>query len=96
MFMYEEIGRRIRNQRKFRRMTQQQLSELSDISPSFLGHIERGTRKLSVETLYRISVALDCSIDELMPNGKRSEINLHNLLLRAAEYIGSTQKDASR
>ena len=49
-----------------RHMTQEKLAERANISLSFLGHIERGTRKLSVETLYHIAESLKCSTDELM------------------------------
>ena len=56
---HKNIGQRIRNQRKEKGLSQEQLAELIGISLSFLGHIERGTRKASVETLARICKALD-------------------------------------
>lgn len=49
-------------------MTQAELSKLSGISLSFLGHIERGTRKLSVDTLARLAGALGASFDQLIPS----------------------------
>jgi len=70
--LYERIGRRIRAQRKLKRMTQETLSQKAGISLSFLGHIERGTRKLSVDTLYALCMALDCSADQLMETGKHA------------------------
>ena len=70
--LYQKIGRKIRAQRKLRRMTQAELSEQAKISLSFLGHIERGTRKLSVESLYAICMALNCSADQLMETGEYS------------------------
>ena len=33
------------------------------VSTSFIGHIERGSRVPSVETLWRICQALECSMD---------------------------------
>ena len=68
--LHQQIGKRIRDCRKLRRMTQAALAEEAGISLSFLGHIERGTRKLSVETLYALCKALDCSADQLMGTGK--------------------------
>lgn len=70
--LYAKIGRRIRAQRTLRDMTQAELAEQAKISLSFLGHIERGTRKMSVETLFAICAALDCSADQLMETGKYS------------------------
>ena len=44
---YLEIGARIRRQREQIGLTQEQLGEACDLSTSFVGHIERGSRKLS-------------------------------------------------
>ena len=56
---YKRIGIRIQKQRKEKGLSQEQLAELIGISLSFMGHIERGTRISSVETLARISKALE-------------------------------------
>jgi len=52
--MYKAIGKKIHALRKLKKMTQAELAEKSGISLSFLGHIERGTRVLSVATLVSI------------------------------------------
>ena len=41
-------------------------SEACDLSTSFIGHIERGSRKLSVESLYKLAAVLDVSVDYLL------------------------------
>lgn len=64
--MYAAIGKKIRVLRRRKRMTQAELAEKCEISLSFLGHIERGTRKLSVDTLYKIAKTLHCSVDDLL------------------------------
>lgn len=84
--LYQRIGKRIRAQRMLQQMTQEQLALKAGISLSFLGHIERGTRKLSVETLYALCMALDCSSDQLMETGKYSrnpDCNVRELLREA-------------
>ena len=58
---YIALGKRIRMQRKLNRMTQEQVAERSGISLSFLGHIERGTRKASLETIVSICNVLKVS-----------------------------------
>jgi len=55
---YDALGRRIRAQRRSIKMTQEQLAEKTGVSLSFIGHIERGTRKASLDTLVSISNAL--------------------------------------
>ena len=63
---YEELGRRIRQQRVLAQLTQEKLAEQAGISLSFLGHIERGTRKASLETLVNICNALKISPNILL------------------------------
>ena len=63
---YIKLGKLVRIMRKNRGLTQEKLAELVDVSTSYIGHIERGTRKLSVDTLYRICKVLGVSADFLM------------------------------
>lgn len=63
---YAVIGERVRIRRKALGITQEKLAEMVDVSTSFIGHIERGTRKLSVETLFKVCKALDISADFLL------------------------------
>ena len=63
---YEDLGRRIRECRKRKKMTQEELAEKTNISASFLGHIERGTRVASVETLVALCNALSVKADYLL------------------------------
>lgn len=60
---YAVMGHRIRRKRRWLDMTQEQLADRAGISTSFVGHIERGSRKLSLETLWAICKALDVSMD---------------------------------
>lgn len=62
---YRLLGWQVRQQRQKHNMTQEKLAEKAGISPSFCGHIERGSRKASVETILKIAEALSCSLDEL-------------------------------
>ncbi len=63
---YKAIGQRIKEARKAMGLTQEQASELCDITPSFYGNIERGDKKMSLETLARISEGLSVSTDRLI------------------------------
>ena len=63
---YEMVGKRIQKRRKKCGLTQEQLAELANRSPAFIGHIERGTRKMGLETLCELSLALKCPTDELL------------------------------
>ena len=63
---YAAMGQRIKQARKAQHMTQEQLAEVTGISAAFLGHIERGTRKASLETFYALCEALHVSADYLI------------------------------
>ncbi len=63
---YKGLGERIRKQRLKLKLTQEKLAEKVEISESFMGHIERGDRKLSLETLVKLAQELNVSIDYLL------------------------------
>lgn len=63
---YKALGQRIRKARRARNMTQERLAEVCALSTAHIGHIERGTRVPSLETVFRISEELSVSIDELV------------------------------
>ncbi|MCL2202031.1 MAG: helix-turn-helix domain-containing protein [Oscillospiraceae bacterium] len=63
---YKELGKRIRAERRRQDLTQEKLAEMADISDSFLGHIERGGRTLSIETLAKLANALNLSIEYIV------------------------------
>ena len=63
---YMDLGKRVRKQRLLIGLTQQELAERIGVSTSFVGHIERGTRKASLETLVALANALGVSVDYLL------------------------------
>lgn len=63
---YQAMGKRIRQLRKQQKFTQAELAEQVGISTSFMGHIERGTRIASVETLVGLSDTLNVSLDAII------------------------------
>ena len=66
MDLYKSIGLKIKYKRKQKGFTQEMLSEACGISPSYIGIIERGDKRLSVETLVKIANALRVSSDYLL------------------------------
>lgn len=63
---YSALGEKVRKLRNDRHWTQEQLAQRTGISASFLGHIERGTRKAGVDTVVRLANALGCGTDALL------------------------------
>ena len=91
MVLYILVGKRVRQLRLQKKLTQEQLAERADISTSFLGHIERGSRKLSLDSFCRIARALDCTANDLLPmeggNARRSVLEL----LRCAAMLAEAE-----
>ena len=61
-----KIGLKIVLERAKRRLSQEKLAELSDLSKNSLGAIERGTSSPSIDTLDRIATALNIELSELV------------------------------
>ena len=62
------VRRNIKNYRKERGMTSAQLAELVDLSHDFIRQIEseKTAYNFSVDTFYKISVALNVKLDDLI------------------------------
>lgn len=83
---YDKLGVRIRQQRVLAKMTQERLAEKAGISLSFLGHIERGSRKASLETIVNICNALKISPSLLLQD------SLDDDLLGEASQFSAPQR----
>ncbi len=70
---YIYLGKRIREERLKAHLTQEQLAEYSDISLSYMGQIERGERKVTLETLLRICNCLKVSVDFLLKDSYKAD-----------------------
>ena len=64
------IGRRVKEIRKQLHVTQAQLAEMTDLSISYISHIETAQKKASLESLVRIADVLGITVDELL-NGNQ-------------------------
>lgn len=66
--IYNTIRRNIKKYRHQKRITSAELAELVDLSHDFIRQIEseKTAYNFSVETFYKISVALDVTLDMLI------------------------------
>lgn len=71
MVDYKSIGRRIANNRKIAGMTQSYLSELLDVSESYVSQVECGNAKVSLPRLYQIADVLRVDIAVLVSDGSK-------------------------
>lgn len=61
----KKFGRRLRQLRREREMTQECLAEVASISVDMLSNIERGINAPSFETLERLAQVLKVSVQDL-------------------------------
>lgn len=66
--IYDTIRKNIKKYRKEKGITSAQLSEMVDLSHDFIRQIEseKAAYNFSVDTFYRISIALDVTLDDLI------------------------------
>lgn len=62
----KDIGIRIRLEREKLGLSREKFAEMVELSSFYVGQLERGERKMSLDILVCISVALNISIDYLL------------------------------
>lgn len=63
---YAVLGDIIRRERELRQLSQESLAALAGISRTFIGEVERGTAKLSFESLVAIADGLGMNLSEIV------------------------------
>lgn len=60
------FGNQIRDLRKTKQLSQEELAYRASISPTYLGQIERAAKNPTLDTMYQIAAALDTTISDLL------------------------------
>lgn len=63
---YGLIGKRIKEHRQRRNLTQEMLAELIEMSPGYISMVETGRKKASLDTLLSVSKVLNITLNELL------------------------------
>lgn len=61
-----KFGRKVREERLKKQLSQEQLAELADVHRTYIGMIERGEKNITLENIEKISSALGLKIKDLM------------------------------
>ena len=59
------LGQRLREMRKQHGLSQERLGDKSSLSGKFIGEVERGEKSISIDSLYKVSVALQIPLAQL-------------------------------
>lgn len=60
------LGAKIREIRKEKGLSQEALADLAGLDRSYMGHIERGEKNVTLTKIYQVSDALDISPKDLL------------------------------
>ncbi|TCK59853.1 helix-turn-helix domain-containing protein [Seleniivibrio woodruffii] len=88
------LGNRIRELRKKKGLSQEKLAQRSNISPKYVGEIERGEVNISVSVLTELANALDTTVAELMEN--RHTADKSELLAEIEAYLKKADNGSIR
>lgn len=66
LFNAIRFGEKLKKYRLKKHLSQMELAEKIDLQTSSVSHLENGTHSPSLETLLRLSLALDVGIDEML------------------------------
>ena len=67
------VGIKIRNIRKTKGLTQEQLAEKCDLSSVYIGYIENAQRQVGLAALFSIAKALGVGLDYILGNSITSD-----------------------
>lgn len=87
------IGQRIRNYRNQLGLSQEKLAELSGFHPTYIGQLERGEKNATLESIEKISSALNITLSKLFEKVDSTSKNERNIPLECYEFISSKSKN---
>ena len=87
------VGRRLRDLRRRRGLTQRTLARACDLSANAIGLIERGESSPSVSTLHRLALALEVPITELFVETEGQTVVLTKTSQRSQTHRGQIQME---
>ncbi len=67
------FGKRVKELRLVRGITQQDLAERAKVHRSYIGEVELGRRNVSLLTIYKIALALDIPITTLLQTSESTK-----------------------
>lgn len=90
---YKLIGRRVKEARRQKQISQAELAERIDTSVSYISHIETGKKKASLESLVRIANVLESTVDYMLNGNQTYDVLEYQTdLVRLVEGCSSYEK----
>lgn len=85
------IGNRIRKEREKYTLSIEKFAEMIGLSSFYIGQLERGERRMSLETAIKISQAFNLSIDYIIKGETKSPSN--SIAESYENYLGTNEEE---
>lgn len=90
---YAAIGKRIKEIRKLKRVTQEQLSEKINVTVGYVSQCERGISHMNLEKLSEVADVLECDLSFLVSGtSTKSPEYLNTELLEKFQKLNTREK----
>jgi transcriptional regulator with XRE-family HTH domain len=80
------IGERIRNFRKEKGLSQEELANMANLHATYIGQLERGEKNATLESIEKVTNALEVSLEDLFrsirPKPNAQEYTLSQIVTR--------------
>lgn len=76
MDMRKLVGRNVQRIRQRKRLTQEQLAEISGFSQQYISGLEKGRRNPTIITIYELALALGVSHIDLVRPDKQADVTI--------------------
>lgn len=86
------LGQRIRNYRTAQGLSQEKLAELASCHPTYIGQLERGEKNATIESIEKISIALNIQLSTLLEKLGSAQSEARSIPLECYELIASKSK----
>ena len=91
---YDSIGKNIRSYRIKRKLRQEDLAEITDLSVTYIGMVERGEKIPALETFIKILNALEVSADIILADVLKVGYEIKSsLLTEQINALSPTERD---
>ena len=91
---YDSIGKNIRSYRIKRKLRKEDLAEMTDLSVTYIGMVERGEKIPALETFIKILNALEVSADIILADVLKVGYEIKSsLLTEQINALSSTERD---
>ena len=87
------LGKRIRNYRKNKGLSQEKLAELAGCHPTYIGQIERGEKNATVESIEKIATSLNVPLSKLFEKIGAENDEARNIPLECYEWLSEKSQE---